>query len=62
VERLTLAPAASRTWRQARKIVAAIEPGAGRTVAEEAGSALERALYREVTLGVEKGLSRGRFA
>ena len=36
----------------------AIKPGAGRIVAEEAGNAIERTLYREVTVGVEKGLVR----
>ena len=37
---------------------AGIVPGDGRLVAEEAGDAVERALYREVTVGVEKGLVR----
>ena len=35
-----------------------IAPGDGRVVAGEAGDAVERALYREVTVGVEKGLVR----
>ena len=35
-----------------------LQPGAGRTIAHEAGDSIERALYREVAIGVEKGLVR----
>ena len=40
------------------RTAAGIEPGGGRVIAEEAGDAVERALYREVVVGVEKGLVR----
>ena len=40
------------------RTAAGIEPGGGCIIAEEAGNAVERALYRQVTVGVEKGLVR----
>ncbi|MCY3940271.1 MAG: hypothetical protein OXG29_04215, partial [Gammaproteobacteria bacterium] len=38
--------------------VAVLAPGDGRIVAQEAGDAIDRCLYREVTVGVENGLVR----
>ena len=52
------AAAAGKEIEAELRTAAAIAPGAGRIVAEEAGNAVERALYREVTVGVEKGLVR----
>ncbi|MDE0371714.1 MAG: nucleotidyl transferase AbiEii/AbiGii toxin family protein, partial [Rhodospirillales bacterium] len=52
------AAAAGKLIEKELRTTVAIEPGAGRIVAEEAGNAIERALYREVTVGVEKGLVR----
>lgn len=40
------------------RTVAVLAPGDGRIVAQEAADAVERALYREVTVGVENGLVR----
>ncbi len=40
------------------RTVTVLRPGEGRIVAEEAADAVERALYREVTVGVENGLVR----
>ena len=52
------AAAAGKLIEKELRTQVAVEPGAGRIVAEEAGNAIERALYREVTVGVEKGLVR----
>lgn len=52
------AAAAGKVIEAELRTAPAIEPGAGRIIAEEAGDAIERALYREVTVGVEKGLVR----
>ena len=52
------APAIGAEIEQALRTVEVLEPGAGRLVAQEAGDAVERALYREVTVGVENGLVR----
>ena len=52
------AAAVGREIEEELRTVVTIEPGGGRVVAQEAGDAIERALYREVTVGVEKGLVR----
>ena len=52
------APAIGEEIEAQLRTTAVIEAGAGRIVAEEAADAVERALYREVRVGVEKGLVR----
>ena len=52
------AAAAGKVIEAELRTAPAIEPGAGRIIAEEAGDAVEQALYREVAVGVEKGLVR----
>ncbi len=52
------AAAVGREIAEEVRTAVALGPGAGRIVAEEAGLAIERALYREVVVGVEKGLVR----
>ena len=52
------APAIGEEIEAQLRTTAVIEAGAGRIVAEEAADAVERSLYREVRVGVEKGLVR----
>ena len=52
------AAALGREIEEVLRTVAVLEPGDGRLIAQEAGDAVERALYREVTVGVENGLVR----